>query len=37
MLTLADPDKAATHIWVNTPAGEGCTPGYWKNHTSHVG
>ncbi len=31
-LTLADPDKSATHIWVNTPAGEGCTPGFWKNH-----
>src|SRR5262249_38808951 len=30
-LTLANPDKAATHVWVNTPAGEGCTPGYWKN------
>ena len=33
-LTLALPDKAATHIWINTPAGEGCTPGWWKNHTT---
>src|SRR5262249_38595787 len=33
-LTLANPDKTATHIWMNTPGGEGCTPGFWKNHTS---
>jgi hypothetical protein len=29
-LTLAAPDKSATHIWVNVP-GQGCTPGWWKN------
>jgi prealbumin domain-containing protein len=25
---------AATHIWVDTRPGQGCTPGFWKNHTS---
>jgi hypothetical protein len=34
VLTIDTPDLAATHIWVNTPSGEGCTPGYWKNHTA---
>lgn len=29
-LSLADPDKSATHVWVNVP-GQGCTTGWWKN------
>ena len=29
VLTLADPDQAATHIWVNT-LNQGCTPGFWQ-------
>ncbi|MEW5990764.1 MAG: prealbumin-like fold domain-containing protein, partial [Chloroflexota bacterium] len=34
VLTLAAPDGAATHIWVNTPPSEGCTPGFWKRWTN---
>jgi hypothetical protein len=33
-LTVATVSVTASHIWVNTSAGEGCTPGFWKNHTS---
>jgi hypothetical protein len=33
-LTIANKDRTATHTWINTPGGEGCTPGFWKNHTS---
>ncbi|MGE5123827.1 MAG: SpaA isopeptide-forming pilin-related protein, partial [Acidobacteriaceae bacterium] len=29
VLTLAAPNKSATHIWVNTP-NQGCTPGFWQ-------
>jgi len=34
-LTLASPDKTATHIWVNTPA-QGCTPGFWGGGAGSV-
>jgi uncharacterized surface anchored protein len=34
ILTLANPDGSANHIWVDTVPGQGCTPGFWKNHTS---
>src|SRR5262249_42500787 len=30
-LTLASPNMTATHVFVDL-GGEGCTPGYWKNH-----
>jgi uncharacterized surface anchored protein len=33
-LTLASPNGAASHIWVDTKPGQGCTPGFWKNHTA---
>jgi hypothetical protein len=29
VLTLLDPVKSATHIWINTP-NQGCTPGLWQ-------
>jgi uncharacterized surface anchored protein len=29
-LSIATPNGAATHIWVNTPGFEGCTPGFWQ-------
>ena len=31
-LTTAEPSLTITLPWVNTPLGEGCTPGFWKNH-----
>jgi hypothetical protein len=34
VLTLAAPDGAATHIWVNTPPSQGCTPGFFKHWTN---
>jgi hypothetical protein len=27
-------NRSATHIWVDTQPGQGCTPGFWKNHTA---
>jgi prealbumin domain-containing protein len=27
-------NPSATHIWVDTQPGQGCTPGFWKNHTA---
>ncbi len=29
VLTLADPNKSATHIWINIP-NQGCTPDFWQ-------
>ena len=33
-LTLDNPDAEIAEAWVNRQPNEGCTPGYWKNHTA---
>jgi hypothetical protein len=30
VLTLVNPNGVATHVWVNTGANQGCTPGFWQ-------
>jgi hypothetical protein len=32
-ITKTNLSPSATHVWVDTNPGQGCTPGFWKNHT----
>jgi hypothetical protein len=33
-ITQANLNPTAIHVWVNTKPSQGCTPGFWKNHTA---
>ena len=33
-ITQTNLNPTAAHTWVDTQPGQGCTPGFWKNHTA---
>jgi hypothetical protein len=33
-ITQNNLNPTSSHTWINTKPGQGCTPGFWKNHTA---